>query len=132
MRKFIGSLSLAVAAVALAGAPASAASGPFIRIDAKIPLAQGGASVTGTIRCGPENFRLIRVSLAQGGEFAEADGGIQCDGLRQRFEVYVPGQFHPGDARAAAVSRPSQDGLHTVSGPVLRDHRNVVIQAPLP
>ncbi|MEY2568044.1 MAG: hypothetical protein QOE35_2573 [Actinomycetota bacterium] len=128
LKKTLTFLALTGAAVTMAASPAFAGSGPFIQLNGKSLLVQGGVSVQGTIKCDKgEQFREIDVTLAQGSFVNSATGGVQCDGSKQFWEVYVPGTaFQPGPAKAAAVS-PAPEGSN---GRALHDQRTVELVYP--
>ena len=129
-KKTLTFLALTASTLTLAAGPASAATGPSIRLDDKAVLVQGGISVRGTIKCAPGDlFREIDVTVGQDGTVSTATGGIQCDGSKQHFDVYVPGQFHPGPAKAAVVS-PAPEGSN---GRTVKDQGTIqVVNPPFP
>jgi hypothetical protein len=123
LKKTLTFLALSAAAVGLAASPAAAAGGS-LKLNDRAYLVPGGVDVVGKITCASgEEERDITVTVAQGSVVGTGHGEYYCNESPGNFEVFVPGNFHTGTARASASS-PRTSASNSKN---LRDQRDVEI-----
>jgi len=104
LKKTLTFLALSAAAVGLAASPAAAAGGS-LRLNSRAYLVKGGVDVVGSIKCASgETERTISVTLVQGSQIGSGETDYYCGETPGNFEVFIPGNFDLGSAKASAVA----------------------------